>query len=89
MKFEFGTKVRDVITGFEGYVTGVSAYMTGCNQYSIVNEADKSGEYKLHWFDESRLQVVKGGKKKILPPDPAVGKTRKPGGPAIHPAPIR
>lgn len=64
-KFEFGTPVRDRITGFKGVYIAFSSYMTGCNQ-GLVSPPVKDGDWKdSHWFDEGRLEEIEGEKIKI------------------------
>ena len=59
-KFEFGDKVRDEITGYEGLTTGFTDYISGCAQYLVqppVKEED--GTWRdSKWFDEDRLTLV-------------------------------
>ena len=58
-KFELGTKVRDVITGFEGVTTGYIEYITGCNQFLVTPAVDKEKKHVYaKWFDETRLKKV-------------------------------
>ena len=58
-RFEFGTRARDVVTGFEGTVTGHVSYMTGCDQYILTPRVDKDGKVvDSRWFDELRLEAV-------------------------------
>ena len=58
-RFEFGTRAKDVVTGFEGTVTGQVSYMTGCDQYIISPQIDKDGKIvEGRWIDEKRLEAV-------------------------------
>ena len=53
-----GSKVKDKITGFEGFATGKASYITGCDQY-LVQPPTKDGDFKEgRWFDEGRLEVI-------------------------------
>lgn len=53
MKFNFGDKLRDTITGFEGRCIGFTAYITGCNQVLLAPTVGDKGEFRdSHWFDE-------------------------------------
>jgi hypothetical protein len=77
-KFELGLKVKDIITGFSGVITGRCEYLTGCRQYSISSNKLHSGDIKQVWFDEDRLNPVKGKSMKI--------KKNNFGGPQLHPS---
>lgn len=60
-KFALGTHVREVVTGFEGYVCGRAEHLTGCNTYGIqpaAREEDRRAVPKFEWFDEQRLQAT-------------------------------
>ena len=60
-KFECGSRVVDIITGYAGIVGGRTHYLTECIQYGIIAESltkDKK-TYDWLWFDESRLKLVK------------------------------
>ncbi len=60
MRFELGTRARDIVTGFEGVVTAKVEYLTGCIQYAIKPpELDKDGKMRdAHYFDEDSLVAV-------------------------------
>ena len=61
---DFGIEVKDIVTGFQGFVTGKCSYITGCDQYLVQPEVDKDGkEVKSKWLDEPRLKIVPNGKK--------------------------
>ena len=58
-EFEFGTKVRDKISGAEGMVTGYASYVTGCLQVMVTPRVKAAtDEPKSMWLDEGRLEVV-------------------------------
>lgn len=42
--FELGSKVKDLINGFEGVVTARLEFLTGCNQY-CVNPSSLTSDY--------------------------------------------
>lgn len=64
MKFEFGDKVKDTITDFEGEVTGYTLFITGCAQYSVQPKLKKDGDWvEGRWFDEDRLELTKAKEK--------------------------
>ncbi len=61
---EFGTQVKEKVTGFKGTVIGYLQYATGCNQYLIVPPIDKDGKPQDgHWFDEQRVEIIKNSKR--------------------------
>ena len=54
-----GTKVRDRLTGFEGYATSRTEYLLGCAQVHVQPSAKSTGEFQDgRWFDEPRLEVL-------------------------------
>jgi hypothetical protein len=56
-----GRKVKDRITGFNGVVTGYVKYLTGCNQCLVIPPMGKENKKPDgEWFDEQRLEVLKG-----------------------------
>ena len=62
-----GLTVKDKITGFEGIVTGYVTYLSGCNQCLMVPPKKKDGALgESQWFDEQRLDAVKGKKAIVL-----------------------
>lgn len=61
MKFAFGTKVRDVVTGFTGVITARVEYLTGCNQCAVQPPVNDKGEIPDgRYIDEDRLVAVEG-----------------------------
>lgn len=81
MKFNFGTTVRDNITGFTGVITARVEYMNGCVQYGVLPLKLKDGVVQdEYWLDEGRIQVVKESKKAKKKSAEA-----RPGGPQNHP----
>lgn len=66
-KFENGSRVKDIITGYEGIIGGRTQYLTDCVQYGIVREGlTKDGKTAdWVWFDESRLILVKKNAVKV------------------------
>jgi hypothetical protein len=81
-----GSKVRDVVTGFEGVAFGRHTYLTGCVKITVepakLNTADGLPA-KSEWFDEQRLEV-------LAEPDPAfVERMRQVGGPADMPREVQ
>lgn len=59
-KIKFGAKVKDSVTGFEGYVTARCVYMNGCVQYEVTPAVPKGNiPPKEYWLDEQRVEVIK------------------------------
>lgn len=58
-KINFGDKVRDKITNFEGVVAGFCSYITGCNQFLIIPKCKDNERTDGDWFDEGRLKIIK------------------------------
>lgn len=63
-KIPRGSKVRETVTGFVGYVTAYLVYDTGCVQYQV--EVARGTELKAYWIDEGRLEVIKPKKRKTV-----------------------
>ena len=63
-KIKFGYIVRDIITGYEGYVTAKTSYITGCTQYYLVPKKGTSVSDNNQpkpdgfWVDEPRLEII-------------------------------
>lgn len=57
-KIQLNSKVKDKITGFEGWVTGRSDYITGCNVYLVQPECKEGAWVEARWFDQERLEVL-------------------------------
>jgi hypothetical protein len=60
MKIQLGSLVRDVYTGFEGFVTWRSEWLYGCTRYGVQPlELDKDGKPQEEGsFDEQRLELL-------------------------------
>ena len=63
-KFEHGDEVKDNVTKFKGIVTSRADYYNGCIRYGVESEKLVDDKQQEIWFDESRLELVKTGKKK-------------------------
>jgi hypothetical protein len=58
---EFGTQVRDRITGFTGTLTGKCSYISGCSQGLVAPKVGADGAFKTsEWFDLQRLEAIEG-----------------------------
>lgn len=54
-----GSKVKDVITEFEGVATGIIEYVSGCTQVLVQPKVDKDGKkVDPEWFDIQRLTLI-------------------------------
>ena len=59
---ELGSKVKDIVSGFEGIATARIEYMNGCVQYYITPKVSKDGELKDgRWFDVQQVEVCSDG----------------------------
>jgi hypothetical protein len=89
MKIELGSKVKDIVNGFEGIMTGRAEYLTGCVQLLVApDKLDKDG--KMHdsvWLDQSRLVVVAPPNETIRAASAAMA--AEPGGPQRDAPPTR
>ena len=64
-KYELGTVLKDIVTGFEGVVMSRTQYFTGCSHYGLCSQQlNKDGKMQeWEYIDESRLKLV--GKKSV------------------------
>lgn len=59
VEIKFGDRVKDTITGFEGFVTAKVEYITGCIQWEITPATLKDGvPQSTWWIDEKRVVLV-------------------------------
>jgi hypothetical protein len=59
MKIKLGDKVKDKLTGFEGYVNAKAEYLYGCTQVEVQPPIDDNGNWvKSKWIDEPQLDKV-------------------------------
>ncbi len=64
-RIEFGSKVRDTITGFEGIVRSYNEWDNGCVKYAVqgrVKDNGKSPEFE--WIDAQQLEILEPAPKK-------------------------
>lgn len=79
MKVQFGTKAKDIITGFTGIVTGRTHYISGCSQLLLVPGLDKDGKLQEGaWFDEQRVEAIEGAPSITLDNSKTPGPDRAP-----------
>ncbi len=72
-KIEFGSKVRDTITGFEGIVRSYNEWDNGCVKYAVQGRVKDNGKIPEHeWIDAQQLEILEPAPKK---------KTQSAGGP--------
>jgi hypothetical protein len=59
---ELGTKVRDMVTDFEGIVIARTVYLNGCVRYAVQAKLLKDGKVPdTQWIDEPQLKIVGDG----------------------------
>lgn len=56
-KVQLGSKVKDVITGFEGIATARAEYLHGMPR-CLVEAPSRDGKFQEAWLEESRLETV-------------------------------
>ena len=83
---QFGDKVRDRVTGFEGIIIAKTEWFNGCIRYMVQPQDVKDGKMaEAQAFDEEQLDVVT--------PQAVERRQRQTGGPAPdpqqHPSPKR
>jgi len=82
-----GNKVKDILSGFEGFVTQKATYMNGCEALLVQPTiTDKTGMDKgvpdQHYVEAIRLKKIDDGiAKKITLPEPSPETGKRPGGP--------
>ena len=65
-KFDLGTEVKDIFTGFTGLIVCRSQWIHNCNTYGVKPKELKDGvPQDNQFFDEPQLKVVK---KKVVRP---------------------
>jgi hypothetical protein len=58
-----GAKVKDIATGFMGFIVARHQYLYGCNRYSLQGAAlHESKPISWQTFDEPQLVLVKNAK---------------------------
>ena len=80
---KFGSKVKDIISGFTGIATARALHMTGCVQYQVEGIQGKkqkeNGEMPpAYWIDESKLKVMPGKVIVLTKPKPTEGPQNSP-----------
>jgi hypothetical protein len=56
---KLGSKVRDIVTGFQGVAVARVEYLTGCEQIGIAPPVDQEGKVReAQYFDFTRLEVL-------------------------------
>lgn len=65
---ELGSRVRDLITGFEGAVIGRTEWLYGCARIVVEGLELKDGKpHDPQWFDEQRVEELEQGKYPVSP----------------------
>ncbi len=71
-RFALGTKVRDIVSGFEGIITSETTHLNMCVRYGVQAKVDKDGKCAgPEWFDIDQLEYVNAGitvQKRTSPP---------------------
>lgn len=79
--FKLGSRVRDTLTGFEGYATAYVIHLYGCARIAIQPDLDKDGKMvDAEWIDIQRVEVVEAKVAEVKNPKAAVS-----GGPQKDP----
>jgi hypothetical protein len=65
MEIKLGSKVRDIVTGYEGIATGRIEYINGCIQYGISAACKDNVLTGAEYFDFQRLEVI--GEPLVMP----------------------
>ena len=61
-KIELGSKVKCIVTGFEGIITERAEYLNGCVQYKVTPKMKKDGTVQeSYYIDEEQLKVTGKG----------------------------
>lgn len=87
---QLGNKVKDILSGFEGYATQKSTYLNGCEIFVVQPEIKKKddiakGVPDQHYIEAIRLKKIGDGyAKKITLPPPSTATNMRPGGPSVR-----
>lgn len=90
-----GTKMRCMVTGFEGIAIGKSEWLNGCCQFGIKPPIDEKGkQLDAEWIDNGQLEFVDIGIADQMRAEaedaeqPEQREARAPGGPQSDAPPI-
>jgi hypothetical protein len=61
MEIKLGSKVRDIVSGFEGIATSEVKYLNGCKQYCVAGRSVEGKEGVNIYFDHAQLELVDEG----------------------------
>ncbi len=76
---KLGSKVRDTMTGLEGIAVVRAIWLWGCIRIGLQPYETRDGKpVEESWFDESRLEVIKG---KTIKKNLGEEEESEPGGP--------
>lgn len=67
--FMLGKLGRDKVTGFEGIIVAKALHLFGCNNYYLTPKAKDNEIKDSVWFDEGRIEVIKGEEVKVTKPE--------------------
>ena len=80
---ELACEVKDIITGFKGFVVARYEFLNGCIRYEVQPKIKKDGTLpKSETIDELQLEII--GKAKILSKPTPKPRSREKGGPAPY-----
>ena len=75
-KFDVGSKVKDIITGFNGIIIYRTQWLNNCNTYGVQPTELKDGKpLDREHFDEPQLELVE---EKVVKPSRATGGPERP-----------
>lgn len=60
MDIKLGTKVRCMISGYEGIATAEIKYINGCKQYCVAGRSIDNKPGENVYIDHSQLEIVDG-----------------------------
>lgn len=61
MNIELGSKVKCIVSGFEGIATAEVKYLNGCKQYCVAGKSKDGKPGENLYIDHSQLEIVGKG----------------------------
>lgn len=61
MEVKLGSKVRDVVSGFEGIATAEVKYLNGCKQYCVAGKSVDGKVPENLYFDDAQIEIIGEG----------------------------
>ncbi len=63
---KLGSKVKDIITGFEGVAVARTEWLYGCTRIGVDSAELNDGKpVETQWFDEQRLEMTEAQEPKV------------------------